>query len=59
MEKEAACQTIGNPDFTLSQCQLCRDSADPLYKDSFTIRLAPISLKADQTLFSQETLQSA
>jgi hypothetical protein len=59
MEKETACQIIGNPDFSLSQCQLCRDSADPLYKDCLTARLTYIFLNADQTRFSPETLQPA
>jgi len=59
MEKEAACQIMGNPDFTILKCQSCRDSADPLYKDCLTARISSIFLKPDQSLFNPKTLQPA
>ena len=57
MEQEATCQIIGNPDFNLQKCHLCRDSADPLYKDCLMVRLAEYSLKTDQSLLSPQTWQ--
>ena len=55
MGKEAACQIIGSPDFSISKCQSCRDSADPIYKECLTTRLIEMSLKIDQsyTIYSE------